>query len=455
MNKTKVALAAAVAMSVALTVSAASPKGKQLLAQADAFAAERDAPVAPLYRALFLEGERNAVLNLNRLGLAAMESGDVETAERAFDAAILRIETIYANNPEARKARGLFSAEKVKDFKGEPYERAMTYLYRGLLYSRAGDLENARASFLASEQQSMLGESEEYQSTFGLSNFLAAWASGCSGDAPRAEELRQRAASVQPQPFAAFLTVPAHLMLVDVGVGPKKVGSGKYNEKLTFEPVGATPSQVEVAAAAARVDAVAVGADLNWQAMTRGGRPIDAILAGKAQWKASTTATSNAVATAGYYTALQGAYSGNSDVMNAGGIAMATGLLGNLVGRAMTPSADLRAWDGLPAAIVVGTFAPGPVGTTGPLTLRSADSGSPVEMLAPQRFGTAACSITWARTQSSIPLSAQAVSNPDIQERNRGPANSRWRDFLLETFPQVRVTDASAVVTQTGAGAAQ
>lgn len=427
-----VRFAVVTAVSFVFTAQAATPS-KTLSAQADAFAASQSPQLQPLYRAAFLEGERNAVLNLDRLGLAAMELGEFAVAERALDAAIARIETIYANNAQAKKARGLFAAERVKDFKGEPYERAMTYLYRGLLYARVGDFENARAAFLAADQQSMMGESEDYQSTFGLMSFLGSWASTCGGDAARSEDLLRRAVELQPTPFSG-MSAGAHLLLVDAGVGPEKFGTGKYSEKLAFRSRGAVAQPFEVSSSLGVVDGASIGADLNWQATTRGGRPIDAILAGKAQWKQNTTNVASAATTVGYYSALQGAASGNNDLMNAGGITMALGLVGGLVGKAMTPAADLRSWEGLPAAIVIGT-APGPAAEpAGELFFRSAEA-APSPMPVVHRLGNGTCSITWARTDSSISASTRAVAVPDIQEKGRAAGNEIWRDYLRQTFP--------------------
>ena len=48
---------------------------------------------------------------------------------------------------EAARARGLFAAERTKPFIGEPYERVMAYYYRGILYWRDGQPDNARACF--------------------------------------------------------------------------------------------------------------------------------------------------------------------------------------------------------------------------------------------------------------------------------------------------------------------
>ncbi|WP_206680136.1 hypothetical protein, partial [Salmonella enterica] len=83
-------------------------------------------PLKRFFHTLYMEGEWNAVLNLNLLALAAIEVKRPDMAERALDMANARILRIYANDPNAQKAKSLWSAESVKDWKGEPYERAMS-----------------------------------------------------------------------------------------------------------------------------------------------------------------------------------------------------------------------------------------------------------------------------------------------------------------------------------------
>lgn len=74
-------------------------------ADSETFIADKAHALQPYYRALYVEGEHNAVLNFMYLGLAAMERGYYEDAERAFDGAIQRIEAIYGEDPHAKMAK--------------------------------------------------------------------------------------------------------------------------------------------------------------------------------------------------------------------------------------------------------------------------------------------------------------------------------------------------------------
>jgi tetratricopeptide (TPR) repeat protein len=415
---------------------------KKITTDAQQFSADKPIPLQPIFNALYVEGEHNAVLNFNYLGLAALEVGEYAVAEKAFDAAIERIEAIYADNPNAKKAKSVFSAEKVKDFKGEPYERAMTYYYRGVLYLRVGDYQNARASFLSAERQSALAENEAYDSTFGLMDYLAGWSSFCDGDVTRAQELKERAAKAQPEIFASLRPDVSYIGLIDVGTGPVKFGTGQYKEKLSFKPSDESPAIVSVSANAATVSDPILAGDLNWQAATRGGRPVDAILNGKAQWKSGTDAASSALTAVGYASTVQGVISANQNLQNAGTIGMALGLFGSLVSKAMTPAADTREWVSLPAAIEMdpGQTRGDEVPTLNFVALTPGSSGSTALNA---RVGK--CAVSWGRTESSLSSAAAQLRAPVPLEAKREVANAQFRSFLTSTFaaPASPATTAS------------
>jgi tetratricopeptide (TPR) repeat protein len=404
---------------------------QKVLKDADAFAGAKSETLKPFFKALYIEGEHNAVLNFDYLGLAAMQASEFATAEKAFDAAIARIEAIYADNPSAQKAKSIFAAEKVKDFKGEPYERAMTYYYRGILYLRVGDYQNARASFLAAEHQSMMSEQESYAESFGLMDYLAAWASHCDGDDEKASEYGAQAAKVQHDVFATGRTDASFVGLIDVGTGPTKLGVGKYHEKLSFRPGIDAPALTDVQANAAGLSEPVLVADINYQATTRGGRPVDAILNGKAQWKANTEGASDALTTAGYATTLSGLSSNNQGLAEAGEIGMAVGLVSGFFASAMNPAADTRAWTTLPAGVQLVTGQAPASGQPAMSFALHGVSATPAALNA--RSGN--CSIAWGRTVSALDISsAPNVARPVLAESRHEAANQQFRAMLQATF---------------------
>src|SRR5688572_17753250 len=171
-----------------------APVPPDVLAAAAVFAEKMPSTeLRPLFQRLYIEGERNATLNFQRIGMAALAAGDIELAEKAFDAAVTRIDLIYADNPEAQKAKSLWTAEKIKDYKGEPYERAMAHFYRGLVYAARGDFQNARALFKQADYQDTVAEAEQYAGDFGLMPYMAGWASYCDGNSGMARDFLQQA----------------------------------------------------------------------------------------------------------------------------------------------------------------------------------------------------------------------------------------------------------------------
>ena len=179
------ALAWGAVIPVALAVACAGPQRawERPVPAAELAVAMADKPavLAPYVETLLAQGPRNAVLNHGRIGFLAFELGRPRLAQAQLENAAQAIETVYADNPAAELARSNFAREDVKDFKGEPFERAMVFYYLGLSYLALGDFENARASFKAGEYQDSLSRAKKYQADFALLNFLAGWAAHCAG----------------------------------------------------------------------------------------------------------------------------------------------------------------------------------------------------------------------------------------------------------------------------------
>jgi hypothetical protein len=260
-------------------------------------------------------------------------------------------------------------------------------------------------------------------------DYLAGWASHCDGDEARASELGDQASKLQPQVFGSVRDTANFVGLIDIGDAPVKYGIGKYHERLAFKPAGDLPQLSSVTAQVDNASSPILGADLNWQASTRGGRAVDAILNGKAQWKSGTETASNALTAAGYAATLSGVSSNNQGLQNAGEIGMAIGLVSGLFSAAMTPAADTRAWRSLPGGISLmnGQIRAGvspafsfSVGAEQSSAILSAQSGK--------------CAIAWGRTVRSAPANAPNVLNPVPVESKHELVNGQLRSMLTSTF---------------------
>src|ERR1051325_4187510 len=115
---------------------------------------------------------RDQVLWQYRAGLAALRRGQHDLARRYFDDAIARISNIFGKDESASKARGYFAAEARKTFIGEPYERAMAYFYRGILYWQDGEPDNARACFRSGQLMDSDTEEKSFAGDYVLFDYL-------------------------------------------------------------------------------------------------------------------------------------------------------------------------------------------------------------------------------------------------------------------------------------------
>lgn len=339
-------LVAMIAASLSLAGCAGGATSKIASPERQQFIETAPPGLGPYFDALYTEGEWSAVLHFNRLGLAAIDTGQFQLAERAFDQSLQRIETIYADNPGAKKARGLWTAEGSKDFKGEPYERSMAYYYRGLLFMRAGEFDNARAAFRSAEYQDTLSEAELFQSDFALMPLLAGWASLCSGDSSMAQSFFDQARAQAPQ-----VPLPQSgddaLTLFEAGASPTKAADGEHGEMLRV----LAPATVDAPGA----EGWTLLGDIGYQATTRGGRPVDHILAGKAQFKETSGAIGEGAmaASAALLNAAQYASTADQmgDMANLGAAAGVIGLFATVMSNQTKPKADTRYWDTLPAQV--------------------------------------------------------------------------------------------------------
>ncbi len=336
----------------------------------------------PLYRALFEEGRRNEVLNLMEIGAAAFHLQEYDLARAAFDQAIVNIESVYADNDAAHRARSLWYEEGEKEFKGEPYERSMVFYYRGLLFLREGDYGNARAAFMSGLLQDAFAEEEQHATDFASLIFLAGWAARLDGNG-----------SLAKQHFAEYRRLRPNgplpddddntLVIAETGSAPRKLADGVGHYQLVYR------RGREIQTQGARLETAAVSQslfpieDVFFQASTRGGRTVDRIIEGKVQFKKSAEATGDALTSvsdssvlAGLSTSAGGAVAAGFHTITAIGVAAQ-----GLSARSRT-RADTRYWRRLPDQIHLTTVRSDPVSNGSRMVFLDADGALMVDSVA-------------------------------------------------------------------------
>ncbi len=286
---------------------------------------------------------RDRVLWEYRLAAAAMRQGKFDVAKQNLDDALLTLGGIYGKDADAKKARSYFHEEAKKTFIGEPYERCMAYIYRGIIYWMDGEPDNARACFRSAEFEDSDAENRQYAGDWVLPDYLDGLiTTKLGGDG--SDAFKRAQADVKGVKLPPYNLKANAIFFIEFGPGPTKYATGRYKEELRFR----TPPS-PVTAAELRVDSlqipIAPTDDVAFQATTRGGRVMDHILGNKAVFKSTTDTVGNVALIGGLATA---AASDNRTAQQVGlGIALA-GLVSKVVSAATVPTADTRSWDNLP-----------------------------------------------------------------------------------------------------------
>ncbi len=306
--------------------------------------------------------EKDRVLYDYHAAATALRQGRDDEAKEKLDDAIMRIGGIVTNSADAKRARSLFSAESAKTFIGEPYERVMAYFYRGILYWRDGQPDNARACFRSGAVIDSDPEQGHYDADYVLLDYLDGLATTkLEGDGSDALRRAQEHAGdrLQLPPYDPGANV---VVFAEFGAGPRKYAGGEYGEQLKFYTNDSAAHAARLTLDEGKV-IVALPAydDLNYQATTRGGRVMDHILGNKAVFKAATDAGADlalvgalVAADEGQRRKREGRDARAADVTALGlGV---LGLIGKVASAATKPHADVRAWDNLPQRLSFSAF---------------------------------------------------------------------------------------------------
>jgi len=377
----------------------------------EAFCADKPASLHPLCEKLLRQGFRNEVLNAMRVGLCAMELGDDRLAMQMFTLATTGIERILADDPEVMRIMKRQYGEGAKPFKGEAYERAMAYYYRGLLHLREGDYFRGRACFKAGLTQDAFAEADEYRADFALMTYLDGWAAHCGGEPGLARDAFDYTRRMRP---GLSVPVPGDgrnvLVVVETGAAPRKVSDGLGHYQLKFRRGRGFTEEAAEVVVAGRTIALTPIEDVYRQSRTRGKREIDYVLAGKGAKYKQATEIGGGLASAGEDVALVGSAFGGP-VSAVGGALAAAGMVATASQMNANPEADTRYWDNLPDKVHVGVIA--------------AAAGDSVEV----RFRDGAGRLLTGLTQRATVGRAGEYGMVWVRSRKSNPSQMAQRDY--------------------------
>jgi tetratricopeptide (TPR) repeat protein len=335
-----------------------------------------------LFREAADREERNRALHLNDLGTAAMLAGETEEAKAAFLHAGRIMGTFETGTGEELKT--VLLAESEKTYRGDPYEKGMNSFYAGLLFYREGEYDTALAGF----KSAALADSGTFPEVEGVDDPMAGQRYECDnalvlmmegkchrklgeeGSAARSFELAETALQARGLPHRQFDAVrrgdPNTTVFVEIGLAPRKVPDGRHGSAAVFVPSEYPERTAEVLVDGRSIGTAELIEDVYFQAVTQGGREMDAILAGKAVFK-------DVAVMGGYIALAEGSRHHNQGMAIAGAASMALGLL-------VSAEADVRHWRTLPdrVLVVVSDVPPG----LHDVTIRFRDaSGNPIPEL--------------------------------------------------------------------------
>lgn len=388
--------------------------------QMQAYLADKPEPLHKIYRDVLEEGRRNFVLNHMKGGLGAFELGADGVAAQSFEQTLLSIEAVYAENEAAEKARSVWYEEGRKDFKGEPYERAMAYYYRGLLFLKEGDYENARACFKSGQLQDALAENQKYQMDFALLVYLEGWASHLLGDTQLAEAAFEEARKLRPE-----LTPPGPednvLVITETGKAPVKVATGKGKAALQIKRgSGFRETTARVETASGHEYAPNLTEDIYWQATTRGGREVDKILKDKVVFKETHKAVGETLTQLGVQGMVISAKHKSDEGLVASGIITAIGLVEQGVAASTQTRADDRYWNNLPDRVHLFTYHMDPASSNSRVTVRFLDPDgrelSDLRQVADIHWNTRGHGFAWARSRPA--WAKKRTAHPEDNREN-------------------------------------
>jgi hypothetical protein len=219
-------------------------------------------------------------------GIAAAHAADVALARRLLDEAVTSVLSVTEAGDREKKATALTGSESEKLFKGEPHERAVALLYRGLVFLAENDVDNAQACFRAGALESAVAEKTEDRAKWLSLDLLLAACKRLAQQADLAEWVEYIKTRYEPEALpAGWEQLPARPLIVVAAVGgsPDKIAGKAKGEELQYRANESRVAEmVLVSGNGVSLKCGKPADDCYVQAVTRGKRNMDQVLAGKA-----------------------------------------------------------------------------------------------------------------------------------------------------------------------------
>lgn len=219
-------------------------------------------------------------LTLANVGIAATHMGALDEARTALDAALQIMHAVIYDPQKSREIARLSGEERTKVFKGEPHERALCNMYRGLVYLADSEYEAARACFRRADMQMASGQSAGPNDGRWVSlEYLTAVADSRCPSQLGIDWMQDIPEDLQVDPY---LPDEDTLVVVMTGLCPSKLHrQGGKEHGLTYGRIASDVAAIEVAASEPVLELTRPTDDLFLQAISNGRRNVDALLAAK------------------------------------------------------------------------------------------------------------------------------------------------------------------------------
>jgi tetratricopeptide (TPR) repeat protein len=354
----KICLAHAMLLIVACLSGCATPEQQAAQQAVVSYSAGDYSGAKKLLQPISKNTNEDFVLNNVRLGSTDLAIYDLTDAEAAFLRAYEVINSLGVNDG-GRSLGAVLVDEKIKIWKGEPFERAMTNFYLGLVFYMEQDYNNARGAFenamfklrdYTTDDELKSNATDKYrevESNFILAQYMLARCYQRLGEDDLARANYKRMVDLRPHMAGlADFEMNAQsnvLVVIDFGTGPHK------ETNMDGALVGFAPHPQQVGP----VPMPYVGVDGSWANISDKAHPLVDLLAlaQDRRWESIDTIRAiKSVAGSGLMGA--GAYElarGESNTSTEVGLGLlAAGLL-----LKATSQADVRVWEFLPRSTFI------------------------------------------------------------------------------------------------------